>query len=910
MSSLFDFGSIEQALMRWISLDASVGQTVEERILGKALTACVLDSEKKHDALLELAKLLWSSGRPGGAARLLETVREARGAGQYSLIEAKAWMAAREYGKAAVCFGKIRESSSCKDVTESYLQALRKVGRGEESLRVVEEEIVRRGRTPWTIHALGLSLLKVGETREAVNHFREVGEISGWAGSSLSGYAFSLSYLGGDATGELREFYSRLRRAPASIGFAPIGLAPLSSFGSRRKRVRIAYVSGDFAQNPLSRFFLPVIREHRSDLFDVIGYSLRESPDAVTLEISQLCDQWHSVHGWTIDALCHHIRNQKVDVLVDLGGWSSGGHPRLFQNRCAPLQMTMLGMMQDTGLLEMDYRVSDQWLDPDDGIFERGFDVERLLRHPMAAITYEAPPQAGSTGRAGSQRMTFGVVAQLEKVSRRVAKVWAEVLRAVGDARLIVLGDTGHLLLSWLSDEGLDVSRVEVRGRQSGDAYFQALREMDVILDSFPFAGLTSTLDAAWMGVPTVTRKGSLALERGGFLVASKLSMPMLAASTDSEFVQIAVSLAAEVECLRMGRAALRERVRVAFCDARAWTRIFEQEVLSLLNLRAGVSVEKCALSSRNEPRIRLWETAVLRAGLSEDKVIATSVSLEAAGLSEQAGRLIEMFLKKSQSLSLIRRWCEWRLHQGGVDDLLLERMKRIEGHDRESTFLNAEASYRLFGGAAALRVLADRGHSLESYETKELLDAARWAWSARNKEIFSKCMLIAVDRGLNLEVLRSFMVYVNASGQAQSDIHVKLNQICEWLGVNVATPTANMADFEQNILQARNVAKNGELSEAARLLADVLEADPSHVGAKVALAEITGESGRPDLEIDILVDVLQENESCLPAFSALVRALVREGRLSDALEVSEGFVESNPECVEARGLMSSVKRS
>jgi hypothetical protein len=305
-----------------------------------------------------------------------------------------------------------------------------------------------------------------------------------------------------------------------------------------------------------------------------------------------------------------------------------------------------------------------------------------------------------------------------------------------------------------------------------------------------------------------------------------------------------------------------------------------------------------------------LWESALLRAGLSDVDAIKTSVALEAAGLSEQAGRLIETFWQRSGSVPLTIRWCEWRLKRGGVDDVLFDRLKRIEGMGSRAAFLKAEASNRRFGAVAAVRVVSGCGHALESFDTSEVLEVAGWAWSASEVELFSECLLIAVRRGPSMETLRWVVGFANRYGWSVGGVGDRLKQVSEWLGLEVATVVTSMSDLDQNILQARKAAKNGSLSEAARLIGEVLESNPAHEGAKIALAEITGENGRKDLEVDILVEVLQADESSFPAASALVRALLREGRSEDAREVAQGFAEANPDCVEASDLVASTNKA
>jgi hypothetical protein len=115
------------------------------------------------------------------------------------------------------------------------------------------------------------------------------------------------------------------------------------------------------------------------------------------------------------------------------------------------------------------------------------------------------------------------------------------------------------------------------------------------------------------------------------------------------------------------------------------------------------------------------------------------------------------------------------------------------------------------------------------------------------------------------------------------------------------------MNNVEQIVTNARQKAEKGALAEAGRILGALLSEQPTHEGARVALAQITGANGRGDLEVDILVDVLQGNDGCAEAADALVQALVRAGRLHDAREIAEGFSDANPENPHAAKLLGMV---
>jgi predicted O-linked N-acetylglucosamine transferase (SPINDLY family) len=794
-----DWLSFEQLLLDRFSEDCR--PYVVKSAVGEALwaylalqSAGAVGSERRT-RLVQLAEQLRNDGRFGLAAPIFAAVREETEAGSQLWIalvgaEASVWVAAKRFDQALECYRMLRSvRPEDASVAESLMQVLRRAGRGEESLEVALAEFERIGNTPWTSHAMGLSLLKVGETRAAVEFLREAAQKSLWQGNSLSSYVFSLSYLGSSAIDAWKEMFATVGTECPGIS-VPDQEDTIVAGRSPLRRIRVAYVSGDFARNPLARFFLPLVRSHHPDLFEVTGYSCRVSADAVTLEISRCCDHWFSVHDWSDDRLSDHIRGLQVDILIDLGGWSSGGRPSLFKRRSAPIQMTMLGMMQDTGFPCLDYRLGDAWLDPDDGPFIRGHEVERLLRHPLGAVSYLPPNEAGSCEWQGSVTVTFGVVAQLEKVSRDVARVWARVLGRVEDSRILVLGDAGHRLRSWLLEDGVEAWRIECRGRLPGIEYFSALREMDVVLDSFPFTGLTVTLDAAWMGVPTVTLAGRLPFERGGLLVAERLGRPHFVAQTVDAFVEIAVRTIVDIGGLRQGRADLRKSVLGAFGDSVAWTHAFERMLCDLVARHCEVQVESACLEDHERRRRdRLWENGLSAGIVSPPAAIRVATALESAGLSDGAGRVLEEALQRYRSTEVVLQWCEWRLRRGGVDDVLLSRLEDLSGQGSLRVCrLQAEVCYRRFGAVSALEFVRQSSTMRGEAEFCDFLRMAEWGWEAGETQFVIECVSAALKQGMSLQLLSLLRRMILAGGRVAVGVFQRVIDASQWLGLETAT--------------------------------------------------------------------------------------------------------------------------
>ncbi|HKT98821.1 MAG TPA: tetratricopeptide repeat protein [Paraburkholderia sp.] len=341
------------------------------------------------------------------------------------------------------------------------------------------------------------------------------------------------------------------------------------------RRLRVGYVSPDFDSHCQSLFTIPLLRNHNRADFEIICYSSVAEPDHVTASIRGLADVWRDVRVLDDETLAQQIRADRVDILVDLTMHMEGCRRLLFARRPAPVQVAWLAYPGTTGSPAMDYRLSDCWLDPLD---EPGRDVlysERTVRLPKTFWCYDPLTEGlavNSLPAANGVPFTFGCLNNPVKASDHALGLWAGVLAAVPESRLLVLEPQGvprsYLIARYVA-HGIDPSRVSFIARQSRRAYLETYHRIDLALDSFPCNGHTTSMDAFWMGVPVVTRAGRSAISRGGKSIAGNLGLPELVAYTDDEFVRAAHAFASDLPRLAALRGTLRGRMEAsALMDA------------------------------------------------------------------------------------------------------------------------------------------------------------------------------------------------------------------------------------------------------------------------------------------------------------------------------------------------------
>ena len=331
------------------------------------------------------------------------------------------------------------------------------------------------------------------------------------------------------------------------------------------RRLRIGYVSPDFRTHPVGRFLLPLLAHHDKKQVEVFGYSQVALQDEITDRLRSYTDGWRTILALSDAQAADLIRQDHIDILVDLTMHTDNSRLLVFARKPAPVQATYLAYCSTTGLDTIDYRLSDPYLDGPEG--DESFYSEKTIRLPQTYWCYEsiiAPPQVGPLPALARGVITFGCLNTFCKVSEPAFEAWAEVLGAIPNSQLLLSADEGshrQRVQQRLERNGIEPSRVQFASRTSLENYFDLYRRIDIGLDTFPYGGGTTTCDALWMGVPVVSLVGTTAVGRGGLSILSNMGMPELVARSEEEYVQIAGTLAKDLPRLSNIRTMLRERM-------------------------------------------------------------------------------------------------------------------------------------------------------------------------------------------------------------------------------------------------------------------------------------------------------------------------------------------------------------
>jgi len=352
--------------------------------------------------------------------------------------------------------------------------------------------------------------------------------------------------------------------------------------------LRVGYVSGDFRHHSVAQFIEPMLARHDRAAFQIFCYHNLVHSDETTSRLRRSADNWREIAMLDDDEAADLVRADRIDILVDLSGHTRFNRLLLFARRPAPVQATWLGYPGTSGLGAIGYRITDERASPA-GLFD-ALHSERLVRLPDCQWCYQppadcppvAPPPAGPTGP-----VTLGAFSTLAKIGPRVIALWSRLLDRLADAKLLVVGlgleSMGEEFRAHFAAQGVPPERIELRGFQSFRDYLALHGAVDLMLDTFPYTGGTTTCHALWMGVPVVTLTGESTPSRGGASLLGTIGLDELIADTPDEYLDRACSLARDRRKLSTLRASMRERMSASpLMDAAGFTRHLEHAYRSM----------------------------------------------------------------------------------------------------------------------------------------------------------------------------------------------------------------------------------------------------------------------------------------------------------------------------------------
>lgn len=428
----------------------------------------------------------------------------------------------------------------------------------DEAADCYGEAIARRSHYAEAYLKRGSVWLRFGDTARALADFDQAIQADPTNQAAQTSRLTALNYFCTDPR-QIAEAHFAWGERFESLAMAP------ATRGKLNGRIRVGYVSGDLRQHALRFFMDPVLRLHDRDLFHIHCYYTYGSSDEHTERFKSYVETWLDCHQLTDEELAERIRADGIDILVDLSGHTLGGRLLTLARKPAPIQASMLGYLNTTGLRAMDYRITDAIACPP-GMFDR-FHTETLVRLPACQWCYKPDddtPEVGPLPARAKGYTTFGVFNNLAKVTPALLELWAELLLRLPASRLraVIWGKKpAEAVRKAFARRGVE-DRLEILEPVPYREYLKLYREVDIILDTFPYSGGTTAFESLWMGVPYVTLVGNTVTSRGGASILHHLGLFDLIAGDPATYLEIAAALATDLGRLEKLRASLRQRLQ------------------------------------------------------------------------------------------------------------------------------------------------------------------------------------------------------------------------------------------------------------------------------------------------------------------------------------------------------------
>lgn len=425
---------------------------------------------------------------------------------------------------------------------------------------------------------LSVAHLKCGNHEEAEHASRQCLELNQKEAVAFSQYLFALSHMSPEmqrpAPGLYRRFSDQFEQPSNTVVNPP---------GRVHDRIRIGYISADLRNHPVASFIEPIFANHDTTAFEVFVYYTGLQQDETTARLRTRVQNWRDVWKLNDAQLAEALRQDEIDVLVDLSGHTPSNRLVVFARRAAPLQVTMIGCMQTTGLRNMDFRVSDGFLDPAGG---GTFGTEALMRLDAGAFVFQPPAVAGPVTplpfRSGAP-FTLGCLNTAAKATDDTLRTWAAILQALPESRFVYVFNPGSRIRRVLEGLGVSPGRIEERECRPLADFLNIYAEVDLCLDPFPYNGLTTTLMGCWMGVPALCLLGTAPTARAAANIHQRMGLDSFIAHSTAEYVTHAVRIFEAPAALAEVRAGLRPRTQAAWCNGPQFTREFEARLRAAL---------------------------------------------------------------------------------------------------------------------------------------------------------------------------------------------------------------------------------------------------------------------------------------------------------------------------------------
>lgn len=571
-------------------------QEANELSIAEDLYKQILKISPKHvDTLYHLGILTIKTNNPETAIQLLRKASSLEPSAKIYCSLAQAHQSLKQIDEALLYFNKAIElnpgdANAYNNLGSQYLMD----DHYEKAIQFFKKAIHLNREHDIAISNIGLCFMRKGEYHEAISYFKRAISIT----PHEMYYRNLLLCLCFDRQ-EFSKSYLNIARQLDDL--LSSRAKPYKQWNVENNHpLRIGFVSGDFRNHPVGYFLESLITHIDSTKLELYAYNSQSSKDDLTDRISPYFSKWTDIFALNDEQAAQQIHTDGIHILVDLAGYTANSRLRLFVWKPAPIQVSWLGYFASTGLRCIDFFLADPISVPKTHLAQFTETV-RYLPHTRLCFT---PPDETYTPKVSplpahsNGFVTFGCFQNLSKVNNKTLAIWAEILHFCPTARLLLKSnlfqdkqfkeEMRHRLISL----NIPIDRVIFEEGSPRTQYLESYQRADFMLDTFPFPGGTTTCEALWMGVPTLTLAGDTLLERQGMSMLNCVGLDDWVAHSEKEYIDKAIHFTKQLDYLTALRSTLRKKMAESpLVNATLFARDFEQAMLEMWQAKSDKNI-------------------------------------------------------------------------------------------------------------------------------------------------------------------------------------------------------------------------------------------------------------------------------------------------------------------------------
>jgi len=411
---------------------------------------------------------------------------------------------------------------------------------------------------------LGALYQEIGKFDLAILNFKSVIRINPSFSAAYQNYLFCLNFSRYFDLNLYLKLAQKFKQSLPKIDLDKIRQFP--KIKKTDKKIRIGFVSGDYGNHPVSYYLLNTINHISDKKFELIAYSNSNRMDEITLKLKKKFNVWRKINHLNDTEVINLVRKDSVDILFDLSGHTAKNRLSIFVNKPAPVQVTWIGYNASSGLKEIDYIIVDPYVVP---LSDQKYFTEKIFQLPntFQCISINDDIKIDYSSYLDKKNVTFGSFNNLSKINDNVIDVWSEILKRVENSKLFLkakqldnLKMAENIRKKFQKNE-VSAEKIITEGRsKTREEMLKKYNQIDIALDPFPYSGITTSLEANWMGVPLLTKKGNNFYSRTGVSINKNLGMEDWIANNEKDYISKAISKVSDLKKLFQIKKELRNK--------------------------------------------------------------------------------------------------------------------------------------------------------------------------------------------------------------------------------------------------------------------------------------------------------------------------------------------------------------